>query len=48
MIKLKIENKWIEYPSESKTIFVIRPGAGTFHNKEAYNELEKHFHYLFW
>ena len=47
MVKLKINNKWIEYPSEKKTIFVIRPGAGTFHNKDAYNQLEKYFHIIY-
>lgn len=43
MVKVKFGGEWVEYPYDMNLIYVIRPGAGTFHNKEAYKNLEEYF-----
>ena len=41
MVYFNVDNNWIKTSPETSIIFVIRPGAGTFKNKEAYKNLEK-------
>ena len=42
-IFLRISNEWIKMPSNNNLAFVIRPGAGTFKNKIAYEKLESRY-----
>lgn len=47
MVYLNIKNKWDKIIPEQKTVFVIRPGAGTFRNKKAYDFLEKEYNVVY-
>lgn len=42
-IFLRISNEWIKMPSNNNLAFVIRPGAGTFRNRKAYEKLESRY-----
>jgi len=43
MITLRLNEYWIELPPSDKVIFVIKPGAGTYQNRDAYKKLETHY-----
>lgn len=40
MINLLLNNSWVQLPPSDNIIFVIRPGAGTYQNRDAYKKLE--------
>jgi hypothetical protein len=42
-IFLKIDKEWVKMPSNNNLVFVIRPGAGTFRNRKAYEKLESRY-----
>lgn len=47
MVYIKLDTKWINMVAEKNVIFVIRPGAGTFKNKSAYNQLESQYKVIY-
>jgi hypothetical protein len=48
MIKLSINSSyWVEYPSNTNTIFVIKPGACTKYNELAYKTLESKYNVVY-
>lgn len=47
MVYINVQNQWINMVPEPNTVFVIRPGAGTFKNKNAYSYLEQHFNVVY-
>lgn len=42
-IFLKIDKEWVKMPPTDNLVFVIRPGAGTFRNRKAYEKLESRY-----
>lgn len=47
MISLHITNEWVKLPPTPDLVFVIRPGAGTFQNKDAYKMLESKYNVVY-
>lgn len=43
MVKLRVNDDWIELPATDKLVFVIKPGAGTYFNRKAYQILEENY-----
>ena len=46
MVHINKEGKWIE-TSCNDLVFVIKPGAGTFYNRKAYQRLEEKFNVIY-
>lgn len=44
---IKVDGTWTTIPSTKNLVFVIKPGAGTFYNKNAYKELEQEYDVIY-
>ena len=47
MVLINKETKWINPNADKKLIFVIKPGGGTFYNKDAYRKLEEKYEVVY-
>jgi hypothetical protein len=47
MVLINNGEEWVEIQSDPKLVFVIKPGSGTYYNKEAYKKLEEKYEVVY-